>query len=117
MRWPASWCSISAIALVSFLLTVAASPPAQAQTPAAQATGPRVTVHVTCAPCDVPALRGALAFVEFLDVADGADVLVVITSRDVGQTREWRLAITGRGRFAGRDRAILVPMAMDAPLA
>ena len=33
------------------------------------------------------------------------------------QTREWRVAITGRGRFAGRDRAILVPIAMDAPLA
>ena len=117
MRRPASWCSISTIALVSFLFTLAASPQAHAQTPTSQTTGPRVTVHVTCAPCDVPALRGALTFVEFLDAPDGADVLVVITSRDVGQTREWHVAITGRGRFAGRDRAILVPIAMDAPLA
>jgi len=117
MHRPASWCSISTIALVSFLLALAASPQAHAQSPASQATGPRVTVHVTCAPCDVPSLRGALTFVEFLDTPDGADVLVVITSRDVDQTREWRVAITGRGRFASRDRAILVPVATDAPLA
>jgi len=87
------------------------------QTPAAQSAAGRVAVHVTCPPCDATALPSALPFVDLLATAEAADVVVTIGSRDVGATREWRVAFTGRGRFADRQRAILVPIAAEVPLA
>ncbi len=84
-------------------------------TPGAVAPTDRVRVHVTCVPCDASALRTALPFVDLVTTAEGAEVVVTVGSRDVGTTREWRVAIAGRGRFADRSRAVLVPIAAAAP--
>ena len=68
---------------------------------AAQPGPLRVALH--CQECDTAFLKTSIAFVEF--VAEDAEVDVTV-SAPAGTGSDWRVAFAGRGRFAGRDRAV-----------
>jgi hypothetical protein len=68
---------------------------------AAQSGPLRVALH--CQECDTAFLKTSIAFVEF--VAEDAEVDVTV-SAPAGTGSDWRVAFAGRGRFAGRDRAV-----------
>ena len=74
----------------------------------------RVALH--CQDCDTALLKSNIAFAEFVADAEAAEVDVTV-SAPAGTGSEWRLAFAGRGRFAGRDRAITFkagsPLATD----
>lgn len=74
---------------------------AEAQTPAGA-----VKVNVTCAPCDMAALKTAVSFAEFVADEAASEVTVAITSAPDGPMDRWTLTIKGRGQFAGRDRTL-----------
>ncbi|HYN10443.1 MAG TPA: hypothetical protein VES67_23850 [Vicinamibacterales bacterium] len=86
---------------------LAAATLAHAQTPPSEPTPPqslRIVIH--CPDCDTEFLKTNVGFAEF--VADAATAEVDVTvSMPTGTSREWRLAFAGRGRFAGRDRAVM----------
>jgi hypothetical protein len=90
--------------LVSGLLATAA--PAHAQAPTQAAAPPeslRVVLH--CPDCDAAFLKTSIGFAEFVTDASAAEVAVTVSAPS-GTSTEWRLAFAGRGRFAGRDRAL-----------
>src|SRR5262245_886494 len=103
------------VGLLVGLVAGATGAPAFAQsTPPATPIGtsqnvaPKLQVALTCDTCDVASLRTAIAFVDFIDAAAGTpDVTAVVTSGPAPESQtEWRVAVTGAGRFAGRDRRL-----------
>jgi hypothetical protein len=91
------------LAGVFFASAAAAYGQAAPQVPAAPQSL-RVVLH--CPDCDTAFLKTSIAFVEF--VAEDADVDVTV-SAPAGTESSWRLAFAGRGRFAGRNRAVAFP--------
>jgi hypothetical protein len=88
-------------------LGLVAAPLAHAQTAPASPTPPqslRIVIH--CPDCDTEFLKTNVGFAEFVADAAAAEVDVTV-SVPAGTSREWRLAFAGRGRFAGRDRAVM----------
>jgi hypothetical protein len=97
-----------------FLLLVAAWSPAHAQSSASSQL--KLRVALTCTTCDRPALQRDLPFVELLlpeRPATDADVIVVVTpatlEAEAPSAVAWTVTVTGQGRFAGRDRTVMVP--------
>ena len=98
------------------MFTLAASHPALAESAARQSasasggqTAPaaRLRVALTCEPCDVPSLRTAIAFVDFVTPGAEADVAAEVSTAPAPDAQtEWRVAVRGAGRFAGRDRRL-----------
>ncbi len=87
---------------------------ASAQTPSSSQA--KLRVGLTCDTCDRAALQRDLPFVELLPVerpATDADVAVVVTSAgteaNAPDAIAWTVTVTGQGRFAGRDRTMMVP--------
>jgi hypothetical protein len=84
--------------------------PAGAQTP----TG-AVKLFVTCARCDIAALKTAVPFAEFVSEESASDVALGVAVDDAGPAQKWTLTIRGRGAFAGRDRVISFEEETAAP--
>ena len=93
------------------LLGVAAPAFSQNPSPSAPPEALRVALH--CPDCDPALLKSNIAFAEFVTDAATADVDVTV-SAPAEPAREWRLAFAGRGRFAGRDRAMTFTAAAGA---
>ena len=80
---------------------------AHAQTSPAESPQPRsLRIVIHCPDCDAEFLKTNIGFAEFVADAAAAEVDVTVTM-PTGAGREWRLAFAGRGRFAGRDRAVI----------
>jgi len=99
---------LARVLLCSALAAVTVSAQAQptAPAPAGQAApGTSLNVFLTCPGCDTEFLKTSIGFAEFISNAAMAEVDVTITGPEAAD-REWRLKFAGRGRFAGRDRAL-----------
>jgi hypothetical protein len=104
--------TLARAAAVLLMMLVATWVPAYAQTPA-QA---KLRVGLTCDSCDRTTLQRDLPFVELLAAerpSTEADVMVVVTAAmpeaNAPDVLAWTVTVTGHGRFAGRDRTVMVP--------
>jgi hypothetical protein len=97
--------TLVSILLFSAVATTAVSAHAQSATAIQPLANVALRVRLTCSGCDLDFLKTNIGFVEFTADAAAADVEVV-ASRTEAPDRRWRVTFVGRGRFAGRDRAL-----------
>lgn len=93
------------ILLFSAVATISVTAHAQSAAAIQPLANGALRVRLTCSGCDLDFLKTNVGFVEFTADAAAADVDVV-ASRSESADRRWRVTFVGRGRFAGRDRAL-----------
>ena len=92
------------------LLCGAATSAASAQAPAAAVRAQEppagaLRVTVSCVACDLASLKAEMPFLTIVDAGE-PDVAVIIARIVAPDWTTWTMALTGRGRFLGRDRTI-----------
>lgn len=104
--------TVSRAAIGLLVMLVATWNAAYAQSPSPSPA--KLRVGLSCETCDRAALERDLTFVEFLPAAQptsAADVAVVVVSAPAegpAAVPAWSVAVTGQGKFAGRDRTVVV---------
>ena len=92
------------------LLCGTATSVARAQAPASAAhvqepPAGALRVTVSCVACDLASLKAEMPFLTIVDAGE-QDVAVIIARIVAPDWTTWTMALTGRGRFLGRDRTI-----------